>query len=329
MAEHRPFPPSARRLGLARAAGLHAASPILVGAIACGAAVIAFVALGRVTSARLGASIVAACEGTASLPAPEALATTVLDLTVPALLAAALAAVFAHLAQTRAVWLPRRTIHGAPRPPSDHAARASLDLTAGLVIAAVTIGWLWVMAPRLAALTLSPLAGGLVIASFGAAIAIAWVALGIVDALARQAQLTGALRMTPADKREDERLAGADPRWKQQRARAARSGSNLRAGRARGVAHDPSDAIAGSSVLILGDDVAVAIAWDPLHRPVPVRTAVGRAAQATQLLGLARRHGLAVHHEPALASQLADRDGAVVQEHWPRLAEVIAATRSR
>ena len=68
-----------------------------------------------------------------------------------------------------------------------------------------------------------------------------------------------------------------------------------------------------------------------MRRPVPVRTAAGRGARATQLLALARRHGIPVHRDPALATALlaADRDGAVPEALWARLAEIIAATARR
>jgi flagellar biosynthesis protein FlhB len=82
-------------------------------------------------------------------------------------------------------------------------------------------------------------------------------------------------------------------------------------------------------VLVLGDGAAVAVAWDPVRRPIPVRTATGRGPRATQLLGLARRHRIAVHRDPALAAALVDGDGPVPEPHWPRLAEIVAGTRGR
>jgi type III secretion system FlhB-like substrate exporter len=86
-----------------------------------------------------------------------------------------------------------------------------------------------------------------------------------------------------------------------------------------------ADPVAGAAVVILGDDVAAAIAWHPTRRPVPTCTAVGHGAQATRLVGLARRHGIAVHREAELAAEL--RTGAVHESRWPRLAEIIAAHR--
>nr|MBA3458312.1 EscU/YscU/HrcU family type III secretion system export apparatus switch protein [Deltaproteobacteria bacterium] len=92
---------------------------------------------------------------------------------------------------------------------------------------------------------------------------------------------------------------------------------------------DVASAIAGSSALLLGNGVAVAIAWDPAHRPVPTATAIGRGAHATQLLGLARRHAIAVHRDHDLTAALATAVGALPEAAWPRLAEIIAATRGR
>lgn len=346
----RPFPPSPRRRALARSAGLHAASPLVAGAVACGAAVIAAVGLAGAAGARLGAWIEAACRGAGELfagagapgaslapagapGAPAALADApsavltlapadapdaVLSLALPLLAAVAIAAVIAHLAQTRALWLPRRRVAGAPalpRGPAGRAARTGFELAGGAVIAGCTAGWLWLVAPRLAMLPSVPLAGGALIASAVAALAVAWAALGVLDALLRHAELARALRMSPQDKREDDRLAGLDPRWRDYRARARRTA--------------PAEAVAGATLLLLGDDAAVAIAWDPARRPIPTRTATGRAANATQLLGLARRHRVPVHRDAALTAVLAAGDGPVPEPHWARLAEVVAAVRRR
>ena len=329
MADDRPFPPSPRRLGLARRAGLHAASPILVGALACVGVVLALVALGRAASAQLGRWIAAACDGGVSrvsgdpipdatgILTPDAAVRAILELVAPLLVAAALAVIVAQLAQTRALWLPRRRIEHAPALDRGVAARtrgAAFELASGAVIGLVSLGWLWWIAPRLARLSGVPLAGAMLVTSFLATIAIAWIAIGVADALLRHAELARALRMTPREKREDERLAGADPRWRSARAAAAR-------------AQDPRSALAGSTLLLLGDDVAVAIAWDPIRRPVPVRTAIGRRARATQLVGLARQHRVPIHRDVDLAPALAGSDGPIPESQWPRLAEIVAALR--
>ena len=79
--------------------------------------------------------------------------------------------------------------------------------------------------------------------------------------------------------------------------------------------------------MILGDDLAVAIAWDATRRPIPTRVAVGRRARATQLVGLARRHRVAVHRDPALARALGDGEGPVPELRWRDLADVLVAVR--
>ncbi|HEY4175898.1 MAG TPA: EscU/YscU/HrcU family type III secretion system export apparatus switch protein [Kofleriaceae bacterium] len=324
MADQRPFPPSARRTSLARAAGLTAASPLLVGGVACGVAALLLAAMGRGAVAQLGAWMRDGVAASSS-PSPDDLvlsgslahlAERIASLALPLLGAIALAAAAAHLAQTRSAWLPRRRLPDAPTLAPRRGTYGSLGLVNGVVIGGVTVGWLYAMAPRLAALGVVPQAGALLVISFLAALATTWIALGALDALVRFAAYTADMRMTRDEQRADARAAGADPRWAQRRRELARS-------------TPARDAVAGASVLVLGDGIAVAVAWDPLRRPIPTRTAVGRAARATQLLGLARRHAVAVHRDPALAVALATDDGPVPQAHWARLAEIIAAVRGR
>jgi len=336
----KPFPPSARRLALARQAGLTAASPVLIAGIAAAAVAIAM-AVGAGWS-KLGQAIASACTfgGTASgtgLGVPGAtdslsiaaaqLPHAILSIAAPIVIAAALAALLAHLAQTRALWLPRRRIDQAPaldRGPSARTRSAAFDLLAVAIAGAAAFGWLWVMAPRLARLVeLEPramlVAFGALGASLIATIACMWIAIGVADAFARHLELANALAMTTAEKREDDRLAAADPRWARQRALAAGDATS------EGVAL--SNAVAGCAVVILGDDLAVAIAWDATRRPIPTRVAVGRRARATQLVGLARRHRVAVHRDPALARALGDGEGPVPEARWRDLADVLVAVR--
>ncbi len=319
MAEHRPFAPSPRRGALARRAGLHAASPLLVGAAASGAALFVIAGLGHAAAAQLGAALEAACRGSEHALAPGQLLETILALALPLLGAAAVAAIIAQLAQTRALWLPRRRLPNAPAREAGAIARArgaAFELAALAVIGLVAFGWLWLVAPRLAALPSVPAAGASLITSALASLAIAWLAIGVLDALLRHAELGQALRMTAREKREDDRLGAADPRWQALRRKASRAGS-------------PDHAIAGSTLLLLGDDAAVAIAWDPVRRPVPLRTVAGRRARATQLLGLARRYQLPVHRDPPLVELLVGREGPVPERHWARPAEIVAALTRR
>ncbi len=342
MAEHRPFPPSSRRRSLARQAGLHAASPYVVGAAAGAAVLVTLGALGFALVHRVGAALAAACRGHAAVT-PAALPETVVATALPILGAAACAALIAHLAQTRAVWLPRRRIADAPAleaGPLPRARRAAGELAAAVVIGGAAFAWLWSTASRIAVLVAldpvapiapvapvpplapSPTASQLIVGTaalltrLAALLVVAWAALGLFDALVRRAALARALAMTKAEKRQDDRLAGADPRWQARRAAIQRGPS-------------ASDAVAGASLVLLGDDAAVAIAWDPVRRPIPIRTATGQGPRAAQLLGLARRYRIAVHRDPALAAALVDGEGPVPEPHWPRLAEIVAATRGR
>jgi flagellar biosynthesis protein FlhB len=318
MNERRPFPPSPRRLALARRAGLSAASPTLVGAVAAIAALVAAIAVARAAVTLIGDWIAAACGGRAML-SPAQLPMAVIELAAPVGGAAALAAIVAHVAQTRALWFPRRRAPGAPilvRGAPQRLARTAFDQCATIALGLAAFGWLWTTAPRMPVLLAEPLAAGAAIASLVATLAIAWITIGVVDTLFRRAELARALAMTTAEKREDDRLAAADPRWRAQQLSIMR-------GPAVG------EAVARSAVVLLGDDIAVAIAWDPTRQPVPLRTAVGRRARATQLVGLARRHHVAVHRDHELARTLADAEGPVPEAHWSRVAEIIAAVRGR
>jgi flagellar biosynthesis protein FlhB len=333
MTERRPFPPSSRRLALARQAGLTAASPFVVGALACSAAVLGAVLLARAAGMRVGGWIEAACRAAdapgldasananANALAIDGVAPAVLELAAPLLGAIAIVAFVAHVAQTRALWLPRRRVVGAPMIEPARMRHAAFEVAAAGIVGVVAFGWLWTTAPRLAGLiALEPtfertaVAVAAAIASFVVALAIAWSALGVLDALLRRAELSRALAMTVTEKREDDRLAAADPRWRAQRLALARGPS-------------ASDAVAGAALVLLGDDTAVAIAWDARRQPVPLRTITGRGARATQLLGLARRHRVAVHRDPALAAALVGADGPVPDPYWAQLAEIIAAVQ--
>src|SRR5690606_32811692 len=101
---------------------------------------------------------------------------------------AAIAAIVVHVAQTRAIWLPRRKLPGAPVLPRRDLSRTALDSLGALAIAGVCIGWLFQTAPQLAALVHSPRAAAPALASLLVALAIAWVALGVLDALVRHVQ---------------------------------------------------------------------------------------------------------------------------------------------
>ncbi|HLL20908.1 MAG TPA: hypothetical protein VK427_02205, partial [Kofleriaceae bacterium] len=92
---------------------MHAASPLLVGALACAAALAVIAMVSAAAATQLGAWISAAARldhATDARLGPQALVAAVLDLAAPFIGAAAIVAIFAHVGQTRALWLPRRRI---------------------------------------------------------------------------------------------------------------------------------------------------------------------------------------------------------------------------
>ena len=305
---------------------MHAASPVLVGGLACAALLVVIGMVASSGASRLGAWVVAAVRGAALRDGPLDIArvtggpfdaaradhlsahdvmAAVIELVAPLVAAAAIVALVGHLAQTRAMWLPRRRIKDAPSIDPARTRNAMVELVSAMVVGAVAFGWLWIVAPRIAMLSSVPLAGGLAIASAAASFAIAWVAIGVLDALLRHRDLANALHMTAREKREDERLASGDPRWRAYRARQQRT-------------------LEGATLLLLGDGVAAAIQWDPVRRPIPTCIATGMGPRATQLLGLARRDRVPIHREPDMAAILL---GPIAERHWPRLAEIIAAVK--
>ena len=293
---------------LARRAGTHAASPLLIGALACGAALLALLVIAGPATVRLRATIANACNLRPTLT-PDSVGRELLAIGGPLIIAAALTALVAHLVQTRTAWLPRRRVPGAPYVPRARIGRAAFELASAAAVAAIATAWLWQHVEDVAGATSLSAAARLVM-RLAMVLVIAWVALGIGDALARNLLLGRALMMTDAERREDERLAAADPRWRTRRQELAR---------------EPS--LAGVAVVLVGDDLAIAIAWHASRQPVPSRTEIGRGVHATRLAALARRHGVAVFRDASLATTLGDAEGPVPEAAWPRLADIVAATR--
>lgn len=309
------MPPTPRRRADARRAGLHAASPWLTGAAAAVGTLVAVAGLAVAIVDRWTAAIASACRNPASgsSPLPSLSSITALASPIVAVLAlTAVIAIIAHLGQTRALWLPRRRIRGAPLPPRDRGWQMARELAAPSLIGAATVGWLWFSAPQIAALFEQPLAAGPLIASAAATLVATWLGLAIGDSVARHLALAGALRMTRAEHREELRRSAADPRWRKLRARLSA----------------PRDVVASASVVIVDDNLATAcaIGWHPRRQPIPTRIAVGRGAAATAVISLARRFAVPIHRDGELATALGDSEGAVPEALWPRLAEIVSAT---
>ena len=328
MSENRPHPPSARRLAEARRAGRIAWSPALVGAaaIAGGAAAVAAIGAAWLDAAGAALAAGATASGSAdpitaasSLRARDVIA-DLAALVVPLLVLAAAAAVLAHLAQTRGLWIPRRRTHQLP-PAVDDAARrtglAALAFTRGAAVAIVagtvvasSAALLAFHAGRPAAAT-GALFGTLAISVLAAAAATA-VALATVDWLERARRLRADLAMSARDLRDERRETEADPRWRRARARAH--------------ADDDDLAVRTALVVVVADDLAAALAWHPRWQPVPLVTTAARGRAALRLIALARRHKIPLHRDPALAAELAPLAGRSAPDHLhPALARLIVA----
>ena len=284
MAANRPFPPSPRRLALARSRrAARRERRSWSGPSPAAATVLAVVALGRVTAHSWAAgSPPRATAAPRRSRAPTGSLARSSRSRCPLLGAAAIAAVIAHLAQTRAVWLPRRRLANAPRLEPGRGTRASARPRCAAVIGAVAFG--------LAVADGASAGGAHVVAQAPPACSSRASPLHSRSPGSRSGPSTRSSSMpelTPFTPHDGGRQARRRSPGRRRPAvarpprRASRTGRPCR------------DAVAGASLLLLGDGAAVAIAWDPIHRPMPVRTATGRAARATQLVGLARRHAIA------------------------------------
>jgi flagellar biosynthesis protein FlhB len=326
VSENRPHPPSQRRLAEARRAGRIAWSPALVGAaaIAGGAAAVAAIGAAWLDAAGAALAAGATASGSAdpisaasSLRARDVIA-DLAALVVPLLVLAAAAAVLAHLAQTRGLWIPRRRTRQLP-PAVDDAARrtglaalastrgAAVAIVAGTVVA-TSAALLAAHAGRSAAAT-GALFGTLAISVLAAAAATA-VALGAIDWLERARRLRADLSMSARDLRDERRETEADPRWLRARARA----------------DDDDLAVRTALVVVVADDLAAALAWHPRWQPVPHITAAARGRAALRLTALARRHRIPIHRDVPLATELATLSGRPAPDHLhPALARLIVA----
>ena len=321
-ADDRVLPPSARRVALARRAGLVPRSAVLVaGAAWTGAAIGLWLAASR-ARALLSSSLVAATaatDGTLSAPPTAAgLAVAVLGVAAPLVAGAALAAIAAHLAQTRQLAIPRRVVAGAPRPARGIDRRAADAGLAGLravAVAAVAVAWTWTHLGDLGRLASQPTGAALasataLLVSAVAHLAAALLAVGALDLLVAVLRHRADLRMTRTEAADDARSAGIDPRWR--RARLDRGAG--------------PDAVRTARLVVAGDGAA-AIRWHATLWPVPTLLATGRGLDATRLLELARRHHVPIHHAPVLAKSLATLSaGAAIPDALrPALADLIAA----
>ncbi|MEZ4400541.1 MAG: EscU/YscU/HrcU family type III secretion system export apparatus switch protein [Kofleriaceae bacterium] len=318
----RPHPPSPRRRALARAAGRVLTSPAAVAALALGAGVVATIgvvassaeAVAAVTRARLAH----ATDDGAVAGAGAALAAVpfqVLALAAPIVIAAAAGALLAQGALARGLWIPTRTLAGAPTVGAEPATAGQRTVEALLALGRAAI----LLAVAAAALVgrlpaLASTAGGPGRALLGAAgatmatVAIAAVVLALVEIGWRAYRLRQALAMTTREWRDDARASGGDPH-----ARRALRGARV----------DDRALVATARVVVLGDELAVALAWQPAARPTVAR--VGRDLAARRLVAAARAARVPLVADATLATALAAGAGAIADAQLPAVADLLAA----
>ena len=322
----RSLPPTARRLDLARRAGAVLTSPAAVSAIALAAAVLAAgAALGITTSAltalaRDGWSH--AADPTAADRAVRidgaALVTRTAGLVAPIALAVAGAALLATAVFARGLIVPRRRLRNAPVLADDAGARTA-DALIGTVRAAVaiTVGVRFVLdsLPALAALAsrappaIAATARDLTLGAL-LHVTVAAVVASALELAIRAARRRDALRMTVREARDELRETAGDPAARR-RQREARHG-------------DVRARVADAVILLVSDDVAVAIGWRPGDEPRVLARGTGVIARA--LRTAARIRHVPIVTAPSLAAALRTT-GLIPPSHQPALAELLAALR--
>lgn len=324
-------PASPRRRALATQAGVIPHSTTLTSAASWAAALAVLLASGPRLVEQLGIALRAALasdrapslrqlfDHTLDHTLAHAIA-TVVAVMMPALIAMAAATLVVHVAQTRKLWMPVRQVRGAPTAPRGARARASGALWAtvrGIALAGVGAGWLIAALPTLAvSLEVADLAlwsaAPALLASAALWLVVTWCGLGVLELLGRSWILAQAAQMTKAEVREEARSAGG----------AVRAWSTTRR---RTDAHPQRTDLGDTTIIVVGDELAVAVAWDRVRRPSPAVTAVRRGREVGALLALARRDSVPIRRQPELAQRLAGSAGAAVpRTEWAALAAVVA-----
>ena len=225
----------------------------------------------------------------------------------PLLLAAAAGAVAATAALTRSLFIPRRTVRGAPSIPPEPATDAALGLARGAIIAAVAATFLVAHLPALGGLASSVAPPRALALHVLAHVAVAALLLATADVVIRHRRHAAALRMTAREMRDDARNAGADPQARR-RLRDAHG-------------YDPRERLRDATLVLVGADAAVALRYAPgLPAPVIVTSARGLARQ--QLLSAARVLGIPSLADDTLAASLLT--GVTPSDH-AALARALAA----
>jgi flagellar biosynthesis protein FlhB len=309
------FPPSEKRRREARARGQVAHSPLLTSAAALAAASLAAWATGRGAAARLGELLRRALGGgLAPTRALDEALRAGAAIVLPIAGAAWLAAALAGAAQTGGLFTVGALGHR--RADAERQAMPWLLAAAlGLVLALSA-------APTARALAPATSVGGAATATAATLAALAWRALvvfaacGLFDFALRRAAVERALEMTRAEHERERREEEGDPRLRAERRRRHRAlgGSAL------------VDEVARAEVVVTAPGRAAALRREA---GVPTVLAAGEELQAARLADVARRLGVPVRADDALADALAGlRAGdPVPPPHRERAAALAAAAR--
>ncbi len=293
-------PPSPRRLRQARARGQVASSPTLSGAAALlgGLAALAVTVVAGAGALRdyTAAALTAAARGESAATATAALragAAMALRLALPVLVAAALAALVVGFVQVGPLWARARSQGGVAL---GGAAQGVLRGAAVLLVLVLVLRsragelvWLGREAPGRQAALLGALALGLL-----SRVAMVLAAFGLVELMLARRTLLRRLGMTRRDLLREQRETEGDPALRRERERLGEEAL---------AEASEATAVAGALCVIAGERLAVALAW-PDPGAAPVIVARGRAFLARRLLGEARRRGVAIYGDDALARAL-------------------------
>lgn len=315
MSEDRTAAPSRRRRQQAREQGIVARSPELTRAAALLAGVLMLGAWGD----ELGAGILDVFRNAwdveiSGLADPPAVASRVREavwgVIVPlgfVMGAMVLAAWLAHQVQVGGLFLPSML---APDPARLARLNPEFDLgmqslrgfwalwksVAVVVVVAVLLRSRWDELARLGMLEPADLAVAVVglVRSLLLALALATVVLGAADFGFQYRRIEAMLQSTPEEHREDEKAVEGDPALRARRRKLAQSRR-----------FDPTEAVIGASVLLIGDSGLTLVlgGGPPGKRPILVR-AKTRGGDGARLRQAAEQAGLRRLDSPALARHL-------------------------
>jgi len=254
--------------------------------------------------------------GARAIDGARALPLTALGLVLPIAVAAALGGLLGQAILARGLWVPRRDVRGAPPTGAEAASvaervgEAAITAARALLVLGVAIAVTVARLPQLAPLTAAPAPAAAwlaLVATAAASAAVAAIATSLIDVAWRYHRLRTSLAMTTREWRDDAREASGDPRWK----RALRAAQQ-----------DDRALVADARVVIAGDAIAVALAWEP-GRP-PRITHRGRGLAAHRLRNAARAARVPLHADPALAARLAG-GAEVPDDALAAVADLLAA----